>query len=179
MFRKLLHHHPDVGPPAATTLAPPPLSPELPAPTSQPATATRSGRISVMPKRYSSDTALAMTPVHSACTAVNLDENGVPLIYARAMAGPDGTLWNEAAIEEFGRLIEKTGSMQFIPAHEKPADRSASYYNPRVRIKLKEGKIVRRVRGTVGGDRIDYLGAVLSANADCRNDWRTTFASRI
>jgi hypothetical protein len=117
-----------------------------------------------MPKRYNSDTALVMTPVYSACTAVNLDENGVPLTYARAMAGPDGTLWNEAAIEEFDRLIEKTGSMQFIPAHEKPADRSASYYNPRVRIKLKEGKIVRRVRGTVGGDRIDYPGAV-SANA--------------
>ncbi len=83
----------------------------------QSAIATRSGRISVMPKRYNSDTALAMTPVHSACTAVNLDENGVPLTYARTMAGPDGTLWNEASIEEFDRLIEKTESMRFIPAH--------------------------------------------------------------
>jgi hypothetical protein len=81
------------------------------------------------------------------------------------MAGPDdGTLWNEATIDIFDRLIEKTGSMQFIHAHEKPADRSASYYNPRVRIKLKEEKIVRRVRGTVAGDRIDYPGAV-SVNA--------------
>jgi hypothetical protein len=79
-------------------------------------------------------------------------------------AGPDGTLWNEATIGEFDRLIEKTGSMRFIPAHEKPADRSAPYYNPRVRIKLKEGKPVRRVRDTVDGDRIDYPGAV-SANA--------------
>jgi hypothetical protein len=33
-----------------------------------------------------------------------------------------------------------------------------------VRVKLKEDKIIRRVRGTVGGNHIDYPGAV-SANA--------------
>jgi hypothetical protein len=72
-------------------------------------------------------------PAHAACTAVSLDENGKPLTYARALPGPDGTLWMEAIIKEFDRVIDKAESMQFIPADAKPADR---FDNAHVRIKL-------------------------------------------
>ena len=42
----------------------------------------------------------------------------------------------------------------------KPAYRSASYYNPQVKIKVKDGIPQYRTRGTIGGDRIDYDGEV-------------------
>jgi hypothetical protein len=80
------------------------------------------------------------------------------------MSGPDAVQWMQASSQEFIRLIEDTQSMRFIDAEDKPSYRSASYYNPQVRIKAKEGILVRRVRGTVGGDRIDYPGEV-AANA--------------
>ena len=50
--------------------------------------------------------------------------------------------------------------MHFIPPSDKPPDRLASYYNPQCSIKNGTDK---RVRGTYGGDRSDYTGAV-SAN---------------
>ena len=50
--------------------------------------------------------------------------------------------------------------MRFILPEGKPPDRLASYYNPQCSIKNHADK---RVRGTYGGDRTDYTGAV-SAN---------------
>ena len=50
--------------------------------------------------------------------------------------------------------------MHFIRPEDKPPERLASYYNPQYSIKHGTDK---RVRGTYGGDRTDYTGAV-SAN---------------
>ena len=55
--------------------------------------------------------------------------------------------------------------MRFISASEKPRDRKASYYNPQCSIKVKEGMEVKRVRGTIGGDRINYPGEVSASTA--------------
>lgn len=41
---------------------------------------------------------------------------------------------------------------------DKPNDRTASYYNPQVKVKAKDGQLVFRVRGTYGGDKSDYNG---------------------
>lgn len=111
---------------------------------------TRSGRIT--------------KPPAWALTAVDLDQTGSPLSYRAAMNGPDKALWEKAASEEFLRLLRGTKAMRFIHEEDKPADRTAAYYNPQVKTKIKAGKLTYRVRGTVGGDKIDYPGAV-AANA--------------
>jgi len=55
--------------------------------------------------------------------------------------------------------------MHFISHADKPRDRPASYCNPQVRVKVKEGVVKRRVRGTYGGDRSDYTGDRSSGTA--------------
>jgi hypothetical protein len=49
-----------------------------------------------------------------------------------------------------------------------PADRirDITYYNPQVTEKIKDGKIKRRVRGTIGGDRVNYPGEVSARTAE-------------
>ena len=40
-----------------------------------------------------------------------------------------------------------------------PRDRTAAYYNPQLKTKLKPEGLQRRVRGTIGGDKVYYPGA--------------------
>jgi hypothetical protein len=93
-----------------------------------------------------------------ACTALDLNEDGTRLTSASSLKGPDKVLWEKAHGEEIVRLIEsKTG--RFIYRHEMPADRQAAYYNPQCKIKIKpDGSIQRRIRGTIGGDKVHYPG---------------------
>jgi hypothetical protein len=73
------------------------------------------------------------------------------------MRGVDKALWLEAAAVEFDRLIIQSETMHFIKML--PTGRNASYYNPQVKEKiLLDGSLKRRVRGTIGGDRVDYPG---------------------
>jgi hypothetical protein len=103
--------------------------------------------------------------VHAAHTAVSLDATGTPITYNTCINGPDKAIWERAHIEEFIRLIETTQTMRFISNSDLPAGRKATYYNPQVRIKHKDSGIEYRVRGTCGGDRVDYPGAVSSQTA--------------
>ena len=73
------------------------------------------------------------------------------------MKGPDATRWIEASAQEFDRLLSTTKTIHFIRPEDKPPERLASYYNPQCSIKHGTEK---RVRGTYGGDRTDYTGAV-------------------
>ena len=92
-----------------------------------------------------------------ACTALDLNEDGTRLTSATSLKGPDKVLWEKAHGEEIVRLIEsKTG--RFIQMSEMPRDRTAAYYNPQLKIKLKPEGIQRRVRGTIGGDKVYYPG---------------------
>ena len=86
--------------------------------------------------------------------------DGKPLRYNRLMKGSDAAEWIEASAQEIDRLVSTTKTMHFIRPENKPHDRLASYYNPQCSIKHGKDK---RVRGTYGGDRSDYTGAV-SAN---------------
>ena len=101
----------------------------------------------------------------TACTAVDLDPEGNPLTYASAKSGPNRDHWEQAEIEEFDRLVA-SGTITFIPWSELPAGRTAAYYNPQVKMKIKEGKLVYRIRGTIGGDRVDYPGNVTAWTAE-------------
>ena len=88
--------------------------------------------------------------------------DGQPLRYNRLMNGPDASQWREASAEEFDRLLSTKQTMHFIRPTDKPLDRLASYYNPQCSIKNGTDK---RVRGTYGGDRTDYTGAVSTNTA--------------
>ena len=72
----------------------------------------------------------------------------------------------KAACSEFVRLVETTETMTFIPHSQKPTDRLASYYNPQIKLKIKNGVEVYRVRGTYGGNKSDYEGDVTAWTAD-------------
>ena len=92
-----------------------------------------------------------------ACTALDLNADGTRLTSASALKGPDKVLWEKAHGEEIVRLMEsKTG--RFIHTYEMPKDRTWSYYNPQLKTKLKPEGIQRRVRGTIGGDKVYYPG---------------------
>ena len=94
---------------------------------------------------------------YHACTALDLNADGTRLTSASSLRGPDKALWEKAHGEEIVRLMEsKTG--RFIHTYEMPKDRTWSYYNPQLKTKLKPEGIQRRVRGTIGGDKVYYPG---------------------
>jgi hypothetical protein len=100
--------------------------------------------------------------------ALNLDADGQPLNYRRAMAGPNTLHWIIAEEEELARLID-SGTMKAMHPHEQPSDRRAdtTYYNPQTKEKQNaNGDTTYRIRGTIGGDRINYPGKTTARTAD-------------
>ena len=84
----------------------------------------------------------------------NQNEDGSPLTFGFAMKGPNLSDWIQANYTEMASLFDQH---IFFPIHasDKPSEVTATYYNPRVKEKLgSDGRILRRVRGTFGGDRI-------------------------
>lgn len=111
-------------------------------------------------------------PTHHAFNSItdanlNLDDLGVPLTFTSAINGPNRPQWEAANLEELIRLVD-SGTIQAIHSHEQPVERRAdtTYYNRQVREKLKDGVKSYRVRGTAGGDRINYPGDVTARTAD-------------
>ena len=103
-----------------------------------------------------------------AFAALNLSDTGRPLTLTTAKAGPEVAKWIKAEEEEWDRLFD-TGTA--IPRHQnqQPPDRrkDTTYYNPQVKEKVNEaGEKTFRVRGTVGGDRIQYHGEVTARTAE-------------
>lgn len=60
-----------------------------------------------------------------------------------------------------------TGTIKAIHLSEQPFDRigDSTYYNPQVKEKAVEGSTTYRVRGTIGGDRINYPGPTTARTA--------------
>ena len=74
-------------------------------------------------------------------------------IYHNAIKGPHFYDWERAAAKEIIRLFDSsTGKL--IHMLGIPKGRQATYFNPRCRIKMKNGELQYRVRGTAGGDKI-------------------------
>jgi Reverse transcriptase (RNA-dependent DNA polymerase) len=114
------------------------------------------------------NTAIMTTPQDyddfHACTALDLNADGTRLTSASALKGPDKLLWEKAHGEEIVRLIEsQTG--RFIHRREMLADRTAAYYNPQLKIKVKAEGTQYRVRGTIGGDKVHYPGVTTAYTA--------------
>jgi hypothetical protein len=108
-------------------------------------------------------------------TAINPD-TGHTAEYRELRACTDGDHWINLCADEIGRLcngrtnvngkvIAGTNTLFFIPITAMPKDRRATY----VRIVCAdrpEKEEQRRVRFTVGGDQVDYPGAVSTKTAD-------------
>ena len=105
-------------------------------------------------------TALEPEPPHAANKAINPD-TGVLSEYPALLASSDGPLWEEANCKEFGRLAQGykdtagTDTMFFIPRDQIPRGRKATYLRV-VCADRPHKEDPRRVRHTVGGDKIDY-----------------------
>ena len=100
---------------------------------------------------------------------LNLSLDGSPLTLPAALLGPDAASWQQANIDEFDRLLGSTHTMHAIKNADQPEDRrkDTTYYNPQIKEKIGEdGLLTFRVRGTAGGDRINYPGNVSSSCAD-------------
>ena len=114
-------------------------------------------------------------PAHAFWTAnAVIDPNtGASLEYRHLRLGPDGEQWIKAAADEIGRLAQGvlpnmptgTDTMHFIHHTDKPANRVATYL--RIVAAEKPNKVEsKRIRFTVGGDRIVYEGKVSTPTAD-------------
>ena len=97
---------------------------------------------------------------------INLDKNSKPLTYRTALESVDKLSWITAAEEEFNRLIDSTKTMELITKENIPKGRQISYYNPQVKIKIKNDVKTFRVRGTYGGNLSDYDGEVAARTAE-------------
>jgi hypothetical protein len=114
-------------------------------------------------------------PAHAYWTANSVVDpsTGISLEYSQLKLGADGAEWIQAATNEIGRLAQGvqpnmptgTDTIHFIPHTDKPPDRVATYL--RIVAALKPNKSEpKRIRFTVGGDRIVYNGKVSTPTAD-------------
>ena len=94
------------------------------------------------------------------------DSSNKPLTFKATKTASDSALWQIEESNELLRLLEKTGTMMWMDPASKPSDRVASYYNPQVKVKIKDGVLQRRVRGTYGGNITDYTGDRSALTAD-------------
>jgi hypothetical protein len=127
-------------------------------PTIQTAPIIRSQRLASKPRlRY--DT-LGTNTASSALESVTAPRN-----YRAALKGEDREKWLQASAEEIDRLVTTWDCIEFIPYEKKPKNKKASYYNPQIKLKVKEGELVYRVRGTYGGNHTEYYGETAAKTA--------------
>jgi len=98
--------------------------------------------------------------------AFAVDSSNLPLTFRATKTAWDKDLWLVEESNELLRLLETSRTMMWMDWRSKPANRTASYYNPQVKVKLKDSIVVRRVRGTYGGNLSDYAGDRSASTAD-------------
>jgi hypothetical protein len=102
--------------------------------------------------------------------AVNPDTGAIAK-YVELSKCSEGHHWRQSNTDEIGRLaqgygdIKGTNTMFFIPFSEIPENKISTYLRV-VSAYRPEKENPRRVRWTVGGDRIDYPGDVSTKTAD-------------
>lgn len=105
--------------------------------------------------------------LYTASATLNLSTDGSPLTFAKAKAGPDRVQWLIAEIAEFTRLFTSK-TMSPIHLHQQPAHRRSdtTYYNPQTKQKVDAtGATTYRIRGTAGGNKINYDGPTSAQTA--------------
>ena len=110
---------------------------------------------------FDDDSEIGNAPANAYATApLNVNPDGSPLTYRTATHGPESEDWQTAEAAEIDRLLDTT-TMHAIHLHQQPSDRGGdtTYYNPKPKEKYDdEMNKVYRIRGTAGGDRINYDG---------------------
>ena len=98
---------------------------------------------------------------------LNLNQDGSPLTFSSAEQGKDGPEWILASDTEFRKLVTGTETIRPIHKSDIPHERrrDIAYYNRQVKEKIKNAVHVRRVRGTIGGDRTNFTGEVTARTA--------------
>jgi hypothetical protein len=122
----------------------------------------------------SSARAMYIDKIHFACygNAINPD-TGLPAEYPELIKSSDGEHWVEAGSEEIGRLTNGngttmptgTGTMEFMYLHEMPKGAKITYARIVVADRPEKPN-PRRVRLTIGGDRITYDGVTSTKAAE-------------
>ena len=113
---------------------------------------------------------VAEAPKEFALKAVNPD-TGLDAEYPELLKSSDGHLWTRSMCHEIGRLfqgykeIKGTDTCRFIKRSDMPKDRKATYARIVVADRPRKTE-PRRVRLTVGGDKIDYPGEVTTKTTD-------------
>jgi len=100
---------------------------------------------------------------------LNVDKQGKQLTMGSALRSKYGKEWLHESDKELKLLIKETGTMTPRNSHEQPMSRrkDTTYYNPQVKEKLDDkGNVIRRVRGTFGGNNINYPYPTMSPTAD-------------
>jgi len=96
----------------------------------------------------------------NAAAPLNVNPDGSPLTFRTATRGIDRPSWKVAEDTEISRLLT-TSTMHPIHLQQQPMDRRSdtTYYNPKPKEKYDDDmNKVYRIRGTAGGDRINYDG---------------------
>jgi hypothetical protein len=110
-------------------------------------------------KRVLTDTTENISFVNVA-RPLNVNLDGTPLTFRTVMHGPERPDWKDAEDTEWNRLLG-TNTCHPIHLHQQPLDRrgDTTYYNPKPKEKYDDDQNkVYRMRGTAGGDRINYDG---------------------
>jgi hypothetical protein len=96
----------------------------------------------------------------NAVAPLNVNPDGSPLTFQTAVRGIERPNWKMAEDIEISRLLDTT-TMHPILLHQQLVDRreDTTYYNPKPKEKYDDDmNKVYRIRGTAGGDRINYDG---------------------
>jgi hypothetical protein len=99
-----------------------------------------------------------------ALSSIDLCADGSRLTATSALNGPERDEWLAKFAEEIMRLIT-SGTGTFVRRSEVPAGKSVAYANPQLKIKMKNGKLEKRVRMTIGGDQLPYAGPTAAQTA--------------
>jgi hypothetical protein len=111
------------------------------------------------------ETLLAADIIESGADCIGLDPLGNPLTFRTAMSGPNSEAWTIHLSEEYDRLFD-TGTITWDGFITKPGNKKATYFSIQVKEKRRaDGTIKRRVRGTFGGDKVEFTGERSSSTA--------------
>ena len=101
-------------------------------------------------------------------TTLNLNADGTPLNYRGTYRSPHSHEWSRMDGAEISRLIDTTTIAAILLDCPPVRLKDITYYNPKPKEKYDDvnNEITCRIRGTIGGDRINYPGIVTAATAD-------------
>ncbi len=164
------HRYPLRSSPAAPIRSEP-TSPRLPVSAPTPAAPTHRYPLRSTQHSANSATSDLFAHVHQANTVVN-PITGQVQEYRHLLQGPDAPTWTHSFANELGRLSQGVGTRMpsgtetiwWIRKHQVPSDRKVTYGRIVATIRPQKSE-PHRTRLTVGGDRLDYPGAVSTPTA--------------